>query len=243
VRFAVDSATIAAWADTLSPVRGFIVRAEEADTRLRVADLTLVLDARSTRRPDTTFTATVRPADRIFVYDPEPPFTVDATVAGGTPAWRAMLHMRPRLDTLSLPCVDATAGCSVRLGDAAISAASLLFTASSPVLPGFVPEDSIGLAVRELFASPSIPIERSPLGDFAGTTRLAAPSLFSGAGGTFEVSIGDYIRQFTDDEDAVPGEWLALVGSPEGNTFGHASFVGRPRLRLVISVGSELRLQ
>ncbi len=243
IGFAIDSATIAAWADTLSPVNGFIVRAEEPDTRLRATDVALILDARYERRPDTTFTATARPDDRIFVYDPELPETSELTLAGGTPAWRSMLRLRPRLDTLALPCVDAQPGCSVRLGDAAITAASLLFTTGAPLLPGFAPEDSIGLAARELFVNPTVPLERSPLGAFAGPTRLAAPALFAGGGGTFEVAVSDYFREFADDDDQLPSEWLAIVGSPEGGTFGHAAFVGRPRLRLVISVGSELRLQ
>lgn len=244
IRFAVDSATIAAWADTLSPVNGFIIRAEEPGTRLRAADVALVLDARYERRPDTTFTATARPDDRIFVYDPLLPQVSTLTLAGGTPAWRAMLHLRPRLDTLALPCVDAEPGCTIQLRDAAITAASLLFTTGPPLMSGFAPEDSIGLAARELFVHPAVPLERSPLGGFAGATRLAAPTLFTDAGGIFEVSVGDYIRAFTDEDDnSFPSEWLAIVGSPEGGTFGHAAFTGRPRLRLVISVGTELRLQ
>jgi hypothetical protein len=242
VRFAVDSATIAAWADTLSPVRGFVVRAEEGETRLRVDNVALVLDARYSARPDTVFTATVQPSDRIFLFDPQPPPTASGTVAGGTPAWRTMLRLRERLDTLSLPCLDATPGCTVRLGDASITGAGLVFTAGAPVVPGFAPEDSIGLAIREVFANAAVPIERSPLGAAAGSTRLAAPGLFT-TGGTFEAPFGDYIRQFTDESDAVPGPWVALVGSPEGGTFGHAAFAGRPLLRLVISIGSELRLQ
>lgn len=241
VVIAVDSATIAAWADTLSPVRGFVLRASDEGTRLRVSEMTLLLDAVSSIRDDTVFTATATTTEPIFVFDPQPPFTTNGLAAGGAPAWRSMLRLKERLDTLALPCIDNTPGCFVLLRDASVTAASLQFD-GAPALPGFLPEDSIGLAVRDLFASPTIPIERSPLGAFAGSTRSVRPSVFT-SGGVINIPIGEYIREFTDGDDIRPGPWVAVVGSPEGATFGYAAFAGPPRLRLVLSVGADLRLQ
>ena len=240
--FGVDSATVAAWADTLSPVRGLVIQAETPGTRLRAASVALILDIQSEIRPDTTFTTVVQPISRVFVFDPQPPDFAAGSIAGGTPGWRALLRLKERLDTLALPCVDPLPGCTLPLGDAVISAASLLFPAGATV-PGYAPEDSIPLGLRYVFANPAVPIERAPLGNFAGNARNASPSIFLGGGGDAEVPFGDYIRQFTDDDEASPGVWVALVSAPEGATFGHASFPALPRLRLVITVGSELRLR
>ena len=239
--FGVDSATVAAWADTLSPVRGLVIQAETPGTRLRAASVALILDIRTEVRPDTTFTTVVQPISRVFVFDPLPPNRAGGSIAGGTPGWRALLRLKERLDTLALPCVDPVPGCSVPLGEAVISAASLLFAAGATV-PGYAPEDSIPLGIRHVFTNPAVPIERSPLGSFAGNARNTSPAIFL-SGGDAEVPFGDYIRQFTDDDEAVPGPWVSLVSAPEGATFGHASFPALPRLRLVVTVGSELRLR
>lgn len=243
LRFPIDSATIAAWADPNSPVSGMVIKADVPGSRFRASDLAVVLDARSSLKPDTVFNTTLRPADRIFLFQPDPPATAATTIAGGTPAWRGMIQLRERLDTLSLPCANNTPNCSILLGDAAITAARLLFEPVAAV-PGFAPEDSVGLIVRELLANPAVPVERSPMGALAGFARLAPPGLFDGTpGGAFEISITQYIEQFSDGDDVRPGNWLVLLGTPEGNTFGHAAFAGRPRLRLIISSGTDLRIQ
>lgn len=241
VVIAVDSATIAAWADTLSPVRGFVLRADDPGTRLRIVQIKLVLNAISSMRPDTVFTADATTANDIFVFDPQPPFTAGELFAAGAPAWRGFLRLRERLDTLALPCLDNEPGCVVLLRDASVTSAGLQFDAA-PALPGFLPEDSIGLAMREVFKTPTIPIERAPLGAFGGSNNYAQPAAFRD-GGVVNILIGEYIRQFTDGDDVRPGPWIAVVGAPEGGTFGHAAFTGLPRLRLVLSVGADLRLR
>jgi hypothetical protein len=239
--FNVDSATIAEWADTLSPVSGFTIQAVTPGTRIRAADVALILDLRSEIRPDTTFTEVVTPPTRLFIFDPPSPDLSGGSIAGGTSGWRALLHLKEGLDTLALPCAQPAPGCSVRLGDAAISSAGLLFRAGATV-PGYAPEDSVPLGVRYMFRNSAVPLERSPLGSFAGNLRNIPPGIFL-TGGDAEVPFGTYIRQFTDPEATKPGPWIALVSAPEGVTFGHAAFPELPRLRLVITVGSELRLR
>lgn len=240
IAFAVDSITMAEWADTLSPVRGFMIRATEGETRLRVADAYLELRARSRFKRDTTFTAIVRPPGTRYLTSAEQPAASADLVAGGSPSWRGFLRLIERLDTLALPCADGSPNCTLQLSEASVTAASLVFQPAAPIA-GFAPEDSVYLSMREVLANASVPIQRSPLGSFTGTARPAAPGLFIGGAGLVEVPIGNYIRQFTDGDDVRPGPWLSLVQSPDGDTFGHAAFQGRPMLRLVISAGTELR--
>ncbi len=238
--FRVDSVTIAAWADTLSPVRGFVIRGETPGLRIRATGVSLVIDARSSIRRDTVFTTTITPPTARFLFDPVPPAAASNIVAAGTPAFRAMLRLKERLDTLALPCLDAAPGCTVRLGDASINSASLLFEPDTGPA-GFSAEDSVSVIVRELLVNPAVPLERTPLGAFAATARRAPPPGSSSR--VVEIPIGEYIRQFTGGNEQLPPSWLALVGAPEGASFGHVAFKSRPRLRLILSVGTELRLR
>lgn len=240
----VDSANIAVWTDTLATLRGIVLEIAAPDTRLRPTGLSLQLDARSSIDTDTTVTVSATLGSLVSLITPLPTGTAPDMRVGGTPAWRGMLRLRERLDTLRIPCLDDRPGCSVPLGESSVTAASLLLEpGESP--PGLAVESLLGMAVREMIVRGSIPLERSPLGAVLGGTRqpLRPAVLEPGPGRFVEVFITEYIRRFAAEEGEQPSPWIALTGSPEGATYGFATFDGLPRLRLIISVGTELQLR
>src|SRR5690606_42060270 len=70
LRFAVDSATLAAWADTANKGRGSLLRLLDPGERVRITEVSLRADARSTIEPDTVVTVTIRPPATTFVWAP-----------------------------------------------------------------------------------------------------------------------------------------------------------------------------
>jgi hypothetical protein len=245
--FNVDSATMAAWADTTRPVRGAVLLTETAGSRLRLSDLLLRADAHSSINRDTTVTLTVRPSESAFIFDPPPPAVASNILfVGGTPAWRSVLRLRERLDTLTVPCPDGPAGCRLRLSETTITRASLLLQPVSPP-SGFLPEDSARIGARELLAADFLPLQRAPLGPNAGRSgaTIAANRFLAGQGGNpVEVAITDYLAGAAADSVARrPGPYVALVAQVEGDAFGFAAFAPAPRLRLVLTIVTELQLR
>lgn len=240
----IDSAAIAAWTDTLATVKGFVLELETPNTRLRPTRIALQVDARSSIDTDTTVTVAATATAVLSLITPLVSGTASHIRVGGTPGWRGMLRMRERLDTLRIPCLDGAPGCTVTLGEASVTAASLIFEpTASPA--GYALESSLLIGVRELIVRSGIPLERSPLGSVVGSTSrpLLPGALQPGPGRTVELPITEYIRRFTDGDDDYPSAWLAIAGSPEGGTFGFATFADLPRLRLIVSVGTELQLR
>jgi hypothetical protein len=243
VRFAVDSATIAAWRDTADHGRGALVRAVSSDVRLRVTDVYLEIEARPSVHLDTLVTVTIRPPDPTFVYDPPVPTVSPTPYVGGITAWRTFLLLRARLDTLRVPCPDQPA-CTLPMSDAAINYAALLLEpAASP--PGFAVEDSLGIVARLALDVPGVPLVRSVLGGFAGQLPQQLPAdRFTAGAATVELPITDYLRlAATDTADAAVPQRIVLLPGTQSGTFGYASFLAMPRLRLVLSVASELQLR
>jgi hypothetical protein len=243
VRLSVDSATIAAWRDTLDFSRGALVRAADAGTRLRVTNVFLEIEARPSVHLDTLVTVTVNATAPTFVYDPPIPTVSASPQVGGITAWRTFLLLRGGLDTLRVPCPDVP-GCTVPLEEAAINYAALLL---EPIAPpaGFAPEDSLGIDARFVLETPGVPLERSVLGGVAGRLVPQHKSRFAGGGETLELPITEYVRAATADtatSAAIPKR-LALLPLVQSGTFGFASFQAMPRLRLIVSVASELQLR
>jgi hypothetical protein len=109
--------------------------------------------------------------------------------------------------------------------------------------------------------SPLLPLARSPVGDTVGRNHPAAPAsrfvVGPGATGRVEVPITPFFAALAADTTAAgagttesPGTLtLALLGAPlEGSNFGFAEFFGRrsganaPRLRLIVTVATEVQL-
>jgi len=243
LRFAVDSATLAAWADTANKGRGSLLRLLDPGERVRITEVSLRADARSTIDPDTVVTVTIRPPATTFVWDPPIPATSDALRLGGITAWRSFLTLKPRLDTLNLPCPDVP-NCTVQLREVTINHAALLLEPEVPQ-PGFAPEDSIQPIARILLESDDVPLIRSLLGGVAGGTSAPLPPARFVGTQPIELPLTDYLTQIAADTVSatmVPPA-IALLPGVQSATFGYAAFRSAPRLRLVVSVASELQLR
>ncbi|HEX6323252.1 MAG TPA: hypothetical protein VFZ36_05955, partial [Vicinamibacterales bacterium] len=185
----------------------------------------------------------IRPPDPTFVYDPPVPAVSSTPRIGGITAWRTFLLLRARLDTLRVPCPDQPS-CTLPVRDAAINYAALLLEpTASP--PGFAVEDSLGIIARVVLDAPDVPLVRSVLGGFAGQLPDLLPaSRFAGGAATVELPVTEYLRlAATDTADAAMPQKLVLLPGQQSGTFGYASFRAMPRLRLVLSVASELQLR
>lgn len=243
----VDSATIAFWADTTNAARGAVVVMETSGVRAIASDFVLRVDARSTINPDTVVTTTIRPPARTFLYDPVLSASGIEPLAGGNPAWRTYFEFSNGLDTLTLACPDSPATCRIPLEEADITFAAMqLVPRVAP--PGFLPSDSMQLVSRLLLVSDLAPLPRSPLGAAIGVTprfvqrtRFAAPA----GGDPIEVPITDYLRALVADTSTADPltRWIAIHPSIEGIDIGVAAFDPMPRLRLILTVASELQLR
>jgi hypothetical protein len=239
----VDSATIALWADTSIAVRGAVLGSGTAGTRLRTALPTLRLRARSTLNPDTVVELTLPPG-RTFIYEPEQPDSVGVPRVGGTPAWRTVLRLRERLDTVTIAC-PGIPGCAIRLGDVSISYAALLLQ-PVPAPPGFAPELPLNVALHAVLPSPLLPLTRSPLTAAVGGVRSAIPSSSFMAPGApvVELAATEFMRLIFSspgEEDFIPTH-IALLPAGATRTFGFGTFAEMPSLRIIVTISRELQL-
>jgi hypothetical protein len=249
VTIPLDSTNIRLLTDTANHARGLLLQLAQAGTNgasLRVTGASLRLSGKSTIRPDTTVIVTLDPVASAFVFTPAAPDTMSSGPrVSGIPAWRSMLTFRDDLRNIELPC--AGAGCTVRLADAHVNRAELLLQPTgSP--PGFSPEDSIHVIARTLLESPEVPLARSPIGEVAGATRAAIPAPrfnSTDTGPEAAVVITDLIAAIAADTATAPARRIphrmALLTDPEALSFGFASFRPGPRLRLVLTISTELR--
>lgn len=241
----VDSATLSAWADTSTLARGAALMLATGDSRARLADVVLRVDARSRFNPDTVFTTTIRPPDPAFVWDPDLGAASATPRVSGSPGWRTFFKFRPDLGARTVPC-PYSANCRVRLDETAVTyAAFLIEPDASP--PGFLPQDSLRLETRAVYASERAPLARSPLGVTVGVMAgQIGPSAFRDPdGAAIEVPVTGFVGAFAsaDTTIAPPSAYVALMPYLEGVDFGVASFRPSPRLRLVLTIASELQLR
>lgn len=242
VEIPVDSATLALWADTANAARGAVVVMESQDGRIRTTLPVLELRGRSSYRPDTVYTATASAPTHTFVYTPAQPEVGSQPRVGGTPAWRTVMRLRERLDTLSFAC-PGVPNCRYRLSEANLSYAGLRLQ-PTPAPPGFHPEGPLTIVAYLLLPSPQLPLQRSPLSEVIGVSTVQGSSFRSPDAPVIEVPLTELIRIVTlppaDRPTDFPGTHFALV--PGDRTFGFGTFAALPSLRLVVSVTRELQL-
>jgi len=243
---AVDSQTIATWADTTDNSRGVILLAESGGARVRINQLVLHLDARPSQRPDTLIEVSSTALVATFMVNEQEPQSSTLQV-GGVPAWRSFVEFAPGLDTLTV-CGGEPERCQP-LSDLRINFASLVLSPTA-TREGMAPEDTLEVQARGLSVSSVVPLERSPLRErLTPATRQTialAPERFQQVAGAapVEIPITTFVSNLTRAvEDPTDQRFVALIAVPEGMVFGHAAFHAEgehaPRLRLIVSSMKE----
>ena len=92
-----------------------------------------------------------------------------------------------------------------------------------------------------------MPLARSPLGEAVGITpRPLPPERFLDTTTPTEIPITEFMRRATADSlesSEKPAPHIALVTTSELGTFGFITFASPPRLRLLMTVATELQLR
>jgi hypothetical protein len=240
--FQLDAATATEWADTLFAGRGALVVMETSGGRVFAGVPWLEVQVRSSMNPDTTYVVDAALAGKTFIFSPEQPAIAQDLRVGGTPGWRSMFRFRERLDTLSVAC-PGVPNCSIRLGDATINHAALQLQPSQTP-SGMGPEEDLSVGAYLVLPSAQVPLARSPLGDAISAVPVPRTSFMAPDSPVVEVGITEFMQANalppTDDATFTPRH-LALVQFQQ-RTFGFGSFASLPRLRLILSIATELHL-
>jgi len=256
VVFHVDSATIAAWADTTDAGRGALVAAATAGSRLRFLSIGYNVQAHSSIRKDTVVTQAPGVVGATFIYTPDIPAPKPGTLQiGGVPAWRSFLTFAPDLETRTLACpASLGVSCTFSLQRATVNYAGLLL---QPAPAGaWAPEDSVRPSAWISDTSRLVPLSRAPLGIQIGVSSPAYPAtLFQGTptATAMTVPVTSFVAALAGDTARVGAaagatRTLGILNVPEPGLFGVATFYGRaagalaPRLRLVVTIASEAQL-
>jgi hypothetical protein len=240
----LDSTMILALTRQDSAGTGAMITLESAvgtgGAMLHVSDVTIQVDGKSTIRTDTTIALTSQLITSNFVFTPEPPKVNTTARVSGVPAWRGVLGLKPLRD-LRVPCPGTN--CTVSLTDAHINLAELLLQ-PAPSPAGFSPEDSIRVFARVLLETAGVPLERSPIVDPPiDATRIAIARnrfLTGDTGGAVGLPITPLVSAIVTDTATIAANKaprrIALATAPEAATFGFATFLTGPRLRLVLTI-------
>jgi hypothetical protein len=244
VTFRVDSTTLALWADTANAGRGALIVPQTPNTRLRLGMPQLTIYVRSRFRPDTLYMAFGQLVEKTFVFAPEQPLVTSTPRIAGTPAWRTVIRLRERLDTLSFAC-PGVPNCRFRLNDVAINHAALQLQPLPPP-PGFRPEADLSVGAYTLLPTELVPLQRSPLVDFIGAATVPLTSFMAPGAPVVELPVTELMRRAALRPDqwpagAVAPNHLALTQALDP-LFGFGTFASMPRLRLVVTYAQELQL-
>ena len=249
--FQLDSATIAAWADTTDLSRGARIESFDAGPRLQLNSARLSLDVRPASNPDTTVQVSVGTRATTFIYSPFPEPPPDGVRIGGTPSWRTILDVTipGELDGYAELCAQVS--CPFTLEPGQISSAALRLT-SRTTDAAFQPTDTVRLDVRPVFDRSVMP--KSPLGSsLVGSNlgRAVSPEAFgANPGQVIEVPFTSFARDLLrgeDDRGNPAPNTLALLSVFEPLSIAFASFAGpgsanEPVLRLVLTIGPPVEL-
>lgn len=242
--FTIDSATIAAWADTTDFARGARLDLLTPGHRVQVNAIALRLITRPSLNPDTLIDVTAQRRNLTFVYDPFPEPPPDGIRIGGVPAWRTVLDLSLPAQLEGPPELCAAVGCPLVLESGQVNQAVLLLTSRASV-DAFQPTDTVLLDARPVLSRATMP--KSPLGvslvpDSAG--RVAPEAFGAGAGVEIEVPVTSFVRQLLPGAEGAPANGpntLALLSVLEPLSIAFASFYGpggpdEPVLKLILTV-------
>jgi hypothetical protein len=256
VVFHVDSATVAAWADTTDVTRGVLVTAATAGSRLRFLSIDYEVQAHSSIKKDTVVVQSPGVVGSTFIYTPDiPPPPPGTLQIGGVPSWRTFLTFAPDLETRTLVCpASLGVSCTFSLQRATVNYAGLLL---QPAPSGvWVPEDSVRPSAWVSDTSTLVPLSRAPLGIQVGVSTPAYPaSIFQApvAATPLTVPVTSFVAALAGDTARVGAaagatRTLGILAMPEPGLFGVGIFYGHsagalaPRLRLVVTIASEAQL-
>ena len=248
VEFAVDSARVAAWADTADLAKGVRLTTAVPGVRLQVQSVRLWLDALPSINPDTVVQVVAATEGTTFIYDPLPAAPASGLRVGGAPAWRSVLDLNVPSTLDGIPSLCAVVACPVEINEEHISSAELVLTSRASE-PAFAPLDTLALDLRMVLAPEVLP--KSPLGPSTRTGAAGTildPAWFSSSPGEpVEVPVTtlvrDILRGETENGDPVTNT-VALLSTFEPVSLAYASFDGSgsaspPRLRLILSFPPE----
>jgi hypothetical protein len=246
LRLPVDSATLIAWRDTLNPANGAVIASASPASRLRTTLPLLRIRARSSiRTPRDTVVETLVAPVRTWIFEPEQPDSTAAPRVGGTPAWRTIVRLKERLDTVTVPC-PGEPNCRVQIGQTSVGFAGIQLQ-PIPAPPGFEPELPLELLANAVLPQAQVPLQRSPITDAVGgiLTPIPPSSFIAPNAPVVELIMTEFLgaafsRPF-EGETLRPSHF-ALLQSGTTRTFGFGTFAQRPRLRLVLSIARQLEL-
>lgn len=249
VWFPVDSAQVAAWSDTTDLSRGVRLSAVTEGSRVRVTNVFLRLDTRSSIAPDTVLTLTAPRRDLTFVYDPLPPPPPDGIRVGGAPSWRSVFDVTVPTQ-LNGPDALCAVGCPFALTAERLNYAAIVLRTRTTET-AFQPTDSITLDMRPVLQRAALP--KAPLGGSltASLGRRVAPEFFgSQSGAEIEIPITQFVQDLLRGQTSngtVPPNTLALLTTFEPLSIAFASFYGpgsafEPVLKLIVTAGPSVQL-
>ena len=243
VKIRVDSAWIAAWADTTDHSRGVRVSAATPGVRLRVTAALLRLATRPSVNPDTIIQVPSTTENRTFIYAPVPRPPLKTLRVGGVPAWRTVMDLDiPSVLNHPEELCDIV-GCPVGITPEHVSFAALRLTTRT-AMRSFAPSDTLSLDLRSVLAPDYLP--KSPLGpslNRAAGTPVPHEWFQVPAGEIVEIPVTglvrDLLRGETVDGDPVSKTIAVLAAfeprSVEYMTFDGATSPAAPTLRIVLN--------
>ncbi|MDT8342149.1 MAG: hypothetical protein RQ751_11615 [Longimicrobiales bacterium] len=250
VVFALDSATVALFADTTGIRYSARIDMLTPGAMVEIIGFDLRLDARPSLNPDTVVVLNAPEDETTFVFFPFPEPPPDGIRAGGAPAWRTILALDvPRVLNGPSSLCDQV-GCPFELTPERLNHASLVLTSRPSQPTAFQPTDSLLLDVRPVLVPERLP--KAPLGpSFLNVFGLAVdPDVFGETAGVrIPITVTEFVRALLDPEsaDEAPST-LALLSLLEPFTIGYGDFdgpgdPGEPRLRLILTASDPVEIR
>jgi hypothetical protein len=250
MQFFLDSAQIARWRTAPDSIRSARLSLLSDGDRLDLAEIALRLVATSEKDQDTTLVLSVAPRSVTYIYDPQASAPADGFRVGGAPAWRSVLDLALPSVLNGPPELCAATGCPFALAPTNVTFAGLGLRTRRPP-DAFLPTDSISVDVRAVLNRGALP--RSPLG-FSVVGQIGKtfePALFgAGEGSLVEIPITSFVQNYLrgpDEAGRPPSNTIALLATPEPETFTFAEFFGpggpnAPVLKLILTVSPPMEL-
>jgi len=251
VTLRLDSMVVREWLRSDTSGSGLILRSLTPNSKLRIRNLSLIVDVRPSINADTLVQIRPTRLRTTTLYTPEPAFGAGVLPVGGSPAYRSTFRFAlPDSVAVQGPRCGAQPTCRVALTSPRVVYAGLRLHPTPTVPRGLAPLDSLNLEIRPVLAPERLP--QSPLGfPVLGQPFRVGPGDFLNERATaFELPLTRYLRSVIDGEDfrkdPVNGV-VSLLTFPEPASLGIATFAApgtarRPVLRIILTVSEGVQL-